>query len=375
MFSLTLACLKSRKNKAGECPIQLWINVNGNRAATVLEVKAEPNQFKKAMRNRNSDAPLRLYCNSVRDRVTEYYTEAVRNGTTPTPQQIVGYIKSGFQSKQTMLYDLFAEFLRIEQSKIGNDIDRTTYDKYRLVVERFKQAIANKPLNQVCNSDILDYKYYLLNTAKLGNGTLCGYLTKAKTIFNYAIDNDMIDRNPFRKLRIRKEEVEINPLTKEELLRIRQKEFGIKRLNQVRDCFLFAANTAMAYADLASVCREDIKQQGGVHYIQKHRVKTGVQYTIPLNDTAMEILRRYDYRLPMLTNQKYNSYLKEIADLCGIEKRLTSHIARHTAATMMINSGISIEVVAKILGHRNTQMTQHYAKMLDKTIILTKIDF
>jgi site-specific recombinase XerD len=89
----------------------------------------------------------------------------------------------------------------------------------------------------------------------------------------------------------------------------------------------------------------------------------------------MEILQRYNYQLPVLTNQRYNSYLKEIADICGIDKKLTSHLARHTAATLMLNSGISIDVVAKILGHRNTAMTAHYAKMLDKTIILTKIDF
>ena len=89
----------------------------------------------------------------------------------------------------------------------------------------------------------------------------------------------------------------------------------------------------------------------------------------------MGILKRYNYQLPVLTNQRYNSYLKEIADICGIEKNLTSHLARHTAATLMLNSGIPLDVVAKILGHSNTQMTAHYAKMLDKTIILTKIDF
>ena len=138
---------------------------------------------------------------------------------------------------------------------------------------------------------------------------------------------------------------------------------------------MFACYTALAYSDLASISIDDIKVQNGVHFIQKNRIKTGVQYTIPLNDIAMEILQRYNYQLPVLTNQRYNSYLKEIADICGIDKKLTSHLARHTAATLMLNSGISIDVVAKILGHRNTAMTAHYAKMLDKTIILTKIDF
>ena len=96
-------------------------------------------------------------------------------------------------------------------------------------------------------------------------------------------------------------------------------------------------------------------------------------YIIPLSETAIDILERYNYVLPIISNQRYNSYLQEIADLCGIEIRLTSHIARHTAATLMLNSGIAIEVVAKILGHSSTKMTQHYAKLLDKTVINTKI--
>ena len=374
MLSVSFTCLKSRQNKAGQSPIQLWVNVDGKRATTILSLRATPQEFQKAMKSKQNN-PILLYCNNIREKITGYYANSSCTGITPTAQQIIDFVKGGFSVKQYMLYQLFDDFLRIEKSKIGHEISDTTYDKYCLVVEKFKKAVANKPINQVTNSDILAYKYYLLNVAKLGNGTLCGYLTKAKTIFSYAIDNDLIEHNPFRKLKIKKEEVEINPLTKEELFLIVQKDFRIQRLNQVRDCFIFACYTALAYADLASINSDDIKEQNGVYFIQKNRVKTGVQYTIPLNDIALDILKKYNFQLPVLTNQRYNSYLKEIADICGIEKNLTSHLARHTAATLMLNSGISIDVVAKILGHRNTMMTAHYAKMLDKTIILTKIDF
>ena len=374
MLSVSFTCLKSRQNKAGQSPIQLWVNVDGKRATTILSIRATPFEFQKAMKSKQNN-PILLYCNNIRSKITEFYADATCSGNIPTPQRIIEFVKGGFSTKQYMLYDLFADFLRIEKSKIGHDISDTTYNKYCLVVDKFQKAIPNKPVNQVSNADILDFKYYLLNVAKFCNGTLCGYLTKAKTIFSYAVDNDLIERTPFRKLKIKKEEVEINPLTKDELSLIIQKDFRIKRLNQVRDCFVFACYTALAYADLASISIDDIRTQNGVHFIQKNRVKTGVQYTIPLNDIAMGILKRYNYQLPVLTNQRYNSYLKEIADLCGIEKTLTSHLARHTAATLMLNSGISIDVVAKILGHRNTAMTAHYAKMLDKTIIFTKINF
>ena len=187
--------------------------------------------------------------------------------------------------------------------------------------------------------------------------------------------NGKIDKNPFDTIKIRKGEANIVPLSKEELMIIANKDFGIDRLNQVRDLFIFAANTALSYCDLAAVRREDIQTDGDVMYLKKKRGKTGVTYILPLNDTAISLLKKYDYELPIITNQKYNAYLKEIATICGIKKVLTTHLARHTAATLMLNAGISIDVVSKILGHSNTKMTQHYAKLLDKTVINTKIEF
>lgn len=315
------------------------------------------------------------YCNNVREKIIGYYSNSLCIGNSLTANQIIEFVKDGFCTRQHMLYKLFDDFLKIERSKIGYEIKEKTYQRYCLVVEKFKIVVPDKPIIQVTYSDILEYKYYLLNVCKLGSSTLCSYLKKAKSIFSYAINNGLITNSPFQKLKIKSEEVEIIPLSKDELSKIANKDFGIKRLDRVRDCFIFACNTALAYSDLVSITIDDIKEQCGVYYIQKYRVKTGVRYTIPLNDTALNILKKYDYLLPVLSNQKYNSYLKEIADICGIKKNLTTHLARHTAATLMLNSGISIDIVAKILGHSNTRMTQHYAKMLDKTIINTKIAF
>jgi integrase len=186
--------------------------------------------------------------------------------------------------------------------------------------------------------------------------------------------NGRIDKNPFENIRIKRGEVVITPLTREEMMRIANRDFKIKRLNQVRDVFIFACNTALSYSDMASVKKEDIQTtDNGVKYLKKQRIKTGITYIVPLSDVAIGLLEKYDYKLPIISNQRYNSYLQEIADLCGIDKKLTSHIARHTAATLLLNSGVSIEVVAKILGHSNTKMTQHYAKLLDTTVINTKI--
>ena len=374
MLSISFACVASKVNKKGESPIQLWINCNGKRATTYLELRSNPSIFQKALKSKQQN-PILRYCNSVREHILDFYSSSVCAGTTPTARQIIDYVRNNYTVKQYMLYDLFEDFLRIEQGKVGYEVVDTTLYKYTLVTNRMKEAIPNKPLKQVTNADILGFKSYLQREIHLGHNTLCGYMSRAKSIFIHALDNNLIEQNPFKNIRMRKEEVEIIPLTKEELERIRLKDFGVSRLDQVRDCFVFAANTAMAYADLASICADDIREQDGVHYIKKNRVKTGIEYVIPLNDVALEILQRYDYHLPVLSNQKYNAYLKEIADICGIRKRLTTHLARHTAATLMLNSGISMDVVAKILGHSNTTMTSHYAKMMDRTIILTKIEF
>lgn len=374
MLSISFACVASKINKKGESPIQLWVNCNGKRATTYLDLRSNPADFRKSIQSKRQN-PILKYCNSVRERILDYYTSSVCGGTTPTARQIIDFVKNNYTVKQYMLYDLFNDFLHIEEGKVGFEVEATTLYKYKLVVSRLKEAIENKPLKQVNNADILLFKNHLQRKIRLKNNTLYGYMTRAKSIFIYALDNNLIEQNPFKNIRLRKEEVEITPLTKEELERIRLKDFGFDRLNQVRDCFVFAANTAMAYADLASISSDDIRKLDGVYYIKKNRIKTGIEYVIPLNDVALEILQRYDYKLPVLSNQRYNAYLKEIADICKIRKRLTSHLARHTAATLMLNAGISMDVVAKILGHSNTTMTAHYAKMMDKTIILTKIEF
>lgn len=374
MYSVNFTCQHNHANRANLNKIKVWVNIDGERATANLDLRVNPEEFKKAIFSSKSNH-INRYCSDVRRKIDEYYTVLIGKGLRVRAAMLIDYVRNGYQACNYMLYDLLDEFLKIEVQKVGSDIGKSTYRKYCLSVAQFKAAVANKPLSAVNNSDILAFKYHLINNVKLKESTLCTYLTKAKSIFVYAIRNEYISKNPFDNLRIKRGVVDIVPLTKEELMRIASKDFGIKRLNQVRDLFLFAANTALSYSDLAMICKEDIQVDGDVRYIKKQRVKTGVTFVIPLNATAIGILEKYDYRLPIISNQKYNAYLQEIACICGITKTLTSHIARHTAATLMLNSGIPIDVVAKVLGHSNTRMTQHYAKLLDKTVINTKIEF
>lgn len=374
MYSVTFTCEKSASNRANLSRIRMWINVDGERSSVYLDLRVNPEEFKKAIHSNRSNH-INRYCSEIRRRVDEFYSDCIVKGLQVQASTLSDYVKNGFEEQHYMLYQLFDDFTDIVKKRKGAEIGHSTYTKYLLAIEQFKAVVKNKPLKAVNNTDILNYKYHLKNVCKLKDSTLASYLTKAKSIFVYAIRNEKLTINPFDSIKIKKGEVNIIPLTKDELMTIANKDFGITRLNQVRDLFVFAANTALSYYDLASVRASDIQQEGDVMYFKKKRGKTGVTYILPLNDTAIGILRKYNFALPVITNQKYNSYLKEIADICGIKKTLTTHVARHTAATLMLNSGIAIEVVSKILGHSNTKMTQHYAKLLDKTVINTKIEF
>ena len=141
------------------------------------------------------------------------------------------YAKNGFEERHYMLYELFDDFTDIIKKSVGAEIGSSTYSKYLLAIEQFKAVIANKPIKAVNNADILNYKYHLKNEVKLKDSTLASYLTKAKSIFVFAMRNDKLTTNPFDTIKIRKGEANITPLTKEELMSIANKDFGITRLN------------------------------------------------------------------------------------------------------------------------------------------------
>ncbi|MFI3319567.1 MAG: site-specific integrase [Rikenellaceae bacterium] len=190
--------------------------------------------------------------------------------------------------------------------------------------------------------------------------------------------NGWITVDPFRFMKLRETTVEKEFLVKEEIVRIIAKDITIPRLAQVRDIYLFCALTGPAFTDVSNLRHEHIiKDNNGDMWIRKARQKTKNMCNIPLLEIPLALIEKYRNNpvclkhgtvLPLITNQRLNTYLKELADICGIEKYLTSHTARYSFATLSLTSGISIESVAKMLGHANSRMTQHYAKVLDTKI-------
>ena len=164
-------------------------------------------------------------------------------------------------------------------------------------------------------------------------------------------------------------------LTDEEILRVANKDLGIQRLELVRDIFIFSCFTGLAYIDVSNLTPDHIVTMDDKQWIMTKRQKTSVETNVLLLDIPRAIIAKYSHKtyrdgklFPILTNQRTNSYLKEIADLCGIKKKLTFHLARHTFATMSLSKGVPIESVSKMLGHTNIRTTQIYARITNKKI-------
>lgn len=188
-----------------------------------------------------------------------------------------------------------------------------------------------------------------------------------------AIDEGYLKRNPYKWLHIEKDKESrgINKyLTKDEFFRLRNIKLPTQCLEKVRDLFVFQTYTCLSYVDLKSFDYQMIHEddKGRLMYVG-HRGKTHQEYTFLVLQPALEILKKYHYHLPVISNVKYNEYLKVVAMMAKIDKPVSSHWARHTGATMLLNDGIDMEVVAKILGHSTTRITRKiYAKLLDETV-------
>lgn len=363
-FNIGFVCRQSKVTKAGKAPVEMSIIINGKRTYLTLPMKEDPKQFQKLVASKKMN-PMKEYLEQIYQKVVVAQTELVKNDIPVTAISLKDYIQNGCTNSYT-IDDLFTEYLKILKKRVGVNLTAAVYRKYEIVRDLFYTSISNtKQVNEITNGVIANF-YAELNR-KYESTTSAAMMVKLKTIITYALDNGKLKINPFNSIKISKRTKEVEYLTLDEIQAIKSKSFN-GRLEKVRDLFLFQCFTGLAYADMAQLTKEDFQFNGEQIFIKKCRVKTGISYLTVLIDEAVEIIRRYNFELPVLSNQKYNSYLKEIADLCGITKPMHTHIGRHTFATYMLNKGVSIEVVAKMLGHSNIKQTQHYSKLVDKTV-------
>ncbi|MEO8254643.1 MAG: site-specific integrase [Flavobacterium sp.] len=223
--------------------------------------------------------------------------------------------------------------------------------------------------------EFLTYESTYKRRTGIKNNSVVKYIKSYKTACNHCIKLDLLEKNPFNVYRGRLTVKDAIFLTQEELKRIENKQLSFERLRRVRDIFLFSCYTGYAPVDAAKLTQENIfSGNNGELWLITTRTKTAIRANVPILPPALKVIDKYRGQqtglIPSISNQKMNAYLKELADICGIDKHLTWYVARHTfGTTVTLGNGVRIENVSAMMGHTNIKQTQHYAKVLDKNVL------
>lgn len=291
----------------------------------------------------------------------------------------------GIREKKRMLIPIFQEHNNRIEALLNKEFAPGTLERYKTSLKhtqefiQWKYNVSDISIKKIDHAFISDYDFYLRSVRKCANNTTVKYIKNFKKIVNICLANGWICRDPFINFKATLKEVKRFFLSEEQLQTIISKSFNTERLNLVKDIFIFSCYTGLAYIDVKKLTNQNIVIGiDGEKWIYTNRTKTKTQSNVPILPAAEEILNKYKSHpkclnentlLPILSNQRMNSYLKEIADLCEINEELTFHIARHTfATTVLLSNGVPIESTSKMLGHINIKTTQHYAKILNKKV-------
>lgn len=373
---------KTRKN--GEAPIMTTLTLNGERASFSTHKNVLPTEWdSKRQRVKGTNGKARLineYLDKVKEKLYRTEMELLDKGYILTAEVLRdAYLGKVDRLQKKTLFSVYEEFLADLKPAVGATISDDTYYNYERAFTLLKEFVFKRYSRQDYQLHELNYNFianfdtFLRSEYKHKQNTAVKILKCLKHVVNIAVTNGYLSTDPFRTYKTEREVVEKPFLTQEELEIIINKDFPIKRLERVRDIFVFCCYTGLSYSDVKTLDESHFwTDESGRIWIKKRRVKTGVLFRVPLLPIPKMILEKYkggDTLLPVLNLGSTDAYLKEIATLCGIDKNISFHTARFTfATTVTISNHVSLEVTAKMMGHTNTKMTSHYAKILDQYI-------
>jgi site-specific recombinase XerD len=379
---------KSKVNALGKMPIFYRITINGQRFDTSTGHYVEEDKW--------STEISRIKGNSEEARSINSQLELIKATVYETEKKL--YMKEldityetfkneyqGKKEKQRFLIPIFQDHNNKIKALLGKEYAPGTLERYETSLRHteeflmWKYKLKDIDILKIDHAFVTDYEFFLRTVRKCANNTAVKYIKNFNKIIKICLANHWLDRNPFANYKSKVKEVERVYLSEEEVQEIINKEFATERLSLVRDIFIFSCFTGLAYVDVKNLTKSHISIGiDGDKWIFTHRQKTESASKIPILPMTQMILDKYanypqsgneEKLLPILSNQKMNAYLKEIAAVCKIEKELTFHIARHTfATTVTLTNCVPIESVSKMLGHKNLRTTQHYAKVLDKKV-------
>ena len=388
-FNLLFA-KRSRLLKSGEAAIFMRITANGTRVECNTGKSIEPhlwNQAKERVKGSSKKAiDLNNFIDDTEIKMFKLFQEMQEDGSVVTAQELHNrYFNIGPHKKvERMIIATFQEHNQECRALMGRDFELGTIKKYETITRLLQRYIAKKyetadlPLTSLDRDFVHGFELYLKIDRNQQQNTVARYMKGLKKITNRALANEWITKDPFAGFKVKTIQTDPTFLTLDELHIIYKHHFD-GALEVVRDMFIMAAFTGLAFIDISNLRSEHVvTDNDGNMWIRKPRQKTEIVQNIPLLDIPKEILAKYENDakaakkgtlLPVPCNQVMNRYLKEIGTLCGISKVLTTHVARHTYATVCLSQGVRIENVSKMLGHTSIKMTQHYARVLDSSIM------
>ena len=373
----------TKANANGLLPIYVRLTVDGKRLEFSTKKFVEKSKWSSElakMKGTTDEArSINSYLDLMKSKVLDAQMELLHRNETLSIENFKNKLL-GTEERQRMLVPIFQDHNNKIKELVGKEYASGTLERYTTSLKhtiefmQWKYNISDIDITKIDHAFISDYEFWLRSVRNCANNTAVKYIKNFNKIIKICLANDWLDKNPFANYKSKVKEVERVYLSEEEVQAIIEKEFKTERLSLVRDIFLFSCFTGLAYIDVKNLTKSHISFGiDGEQWIFTHRQKTESASKIPILPMTQMIIDKYenhpqsnnqDKLLPILSNQKMNAYLKEIAAVCEIEKELTFHIARHTfATTVTLTNGVPIESVSKMLGHKNLRTTQHYAKV------------
>ncbi|RKS02968.1 site-specific integrase [Flavobacterium sp. 102] len=379
---------RAKVNSNGVCPIYVRVTIDAKRFEFSANKSVSPDNWSsegsKVKGGTKEARTINEYLDYLKTKVLDAEKRLFKKDMEVTSENLKNEI-FGANDRKRMLIPIFQDHNNKIKELVGKEYAPGTLERYKTSLKhteeflQWKYQISDIDITKIDNAFVCDYEFYLRSVRNCANNTAVKYLKNFNKIIKLCLDNDWIDKNPFANYKSKIKEVERVYLAEAEIQSIIEKDFKTERLSLVRDIFLFSCFTGLAYIDVKNLTKSHISYGiDGEKWIFTHRQKTESASKIPILPVTQLIIDKYenhpqcvneDKLLPILSNQKMNAYLKEIAGVCEIEKELTFHIARHTfATTVTLTNGVPIESVSKMLGHKNLRTTQHYAKVLDRKV-------
>ena len=387
-FSILFLVRKARQGKNGEAPISMRITIKGRftEMSTLRKVPIEQGDQRKERVVGKGPAAIEVnrHLESLRIRAYEIHKELLERDGYVEPVTIKEHLQ-GKNAFNKLFFEAYEEHNERMAQLVGIEFDAVTLSRYKLCLRYYREYMAQRtqasdfPIKSLNGEIIRGFETFLKIEKHIAQNTMIRYMKCLKKVVNLAIANGWITANPFAGIKFSEKKVAKDFLTIEEVNTIRNKEFDIERLNIVKDIFIFCRYTGLAFIDVYNLRPEHITEDAqGRKWIHKQREKTEIEFFVPLLDYPLQLIEKYRNHplcqknkavFPVYANQKMNSYLKEIADLCGIKKHLTMHTARYTFATIItLANNVKLENVSKMLGHTNMRMTLHYAHIMNDSL-------